>query len=128
MNNYKKTLLLIIVVTMGLWGVSCNQGDDDGLEERIEETKHLQSHRKEIMDGMIDGGLATRIENPNSQPYIYVTEPFLMLPAEDKASLMNVVWYYFITEDRGVDVLTIYDNNTGEQRGTFGTKGLLMSE
>ena len=76
MNNYKKTLLLIIVVTMGLWGVSCNQGDDDGLEERIEETKHLQSHRKEIMDGMIDGGLATRIENPNSQPYIYVTEPF----------------------------------------------------
>lgn len=128
MNNYKKTLLLIIVVTMGLWGVSCNQGDDDGLEERIEETKHLQSHRKEIMDGMIDGGLATRIENPNSQPYIYVTEPFLMLPAEDQASLMNVVWYYFITEDRGVDVLTIYDNNTGEQRGTFGTKGLLMSE
>lgn len=128
MNNYKKTLLLIIVVTMGIVGTSCNQNNDDGLEERIEETKHLQSHRKEIIDGMLDGGLATRIENPNSQPYIYVTEPFYMLTPEEQASLMNVVWYYFITEDRGIDVLTIYDNNTGEQRGTFGTKGLLMSE
>ena len=128
MNNYRKTLFLIIIVTMGVWGMSCNQNNDDGLEERIEETRHLQSHRREIMDGMLEGGLATRIENPNSQPYIYVTEPFFMLPAQDQASLMNVIWYYFITEDREADVLAIYDNNTGEQKGTFSTKGLLMSE
>ncbi len=128
MKNYRNTLFLIIIVIMSLTGTSCNQNNDDGLEERIEETKHLQSHRREIMDGMLDGGLATRIENPNSQPYIYVTEPFFMLPSSDQASLMNVIWYYYITEDRAVDVVTIYDNNTGEQKGTFGTKGLLMSE
>ncbi len=41
---------------------------------------------------------------------------------------MNVVWYYFITQDRQADVLTIYDNNTGDERGTFSEKGLVMTE
>ena len=127
-SSCKCLIIITLLLSMGLSMVSCNRNEDDGLEKRIEETKHLQSHRKEIIDGMLDGGLATRIENPNSQPYIYVTEPFYMLTSEEQASLMNVVWYYFITEDRNSDVLTIYDNNTGEEKGTFSVKGLVMKE
>ncbi len=128
MNRQNCFIILILLISMGLSMVSCSGNGDDGLEKRIEETKHLQDHRKEIIDGMLDGGLATRIENPNSQPYIYVTEPFYMLTSEEQASLMNVVWYYFITQDRSSDVLTIYDNNTGEEKGTFSVKGLVMKE
>ncbi|MEM7007685.1 MAG: hypothetical protein AAF462_00955 [Thermodesulfobacteriota bacterium] len=108
--------------------MSCSQDNQDDLDKRIEETKHLQSHRKEIIDGMLDGGLATRIENPNGQPYIYITEPFYMLNSEEQASLMNVIWYYYLTDDRAVDVVSIYDNNTGELKGSFGRKGLVMTE
>lgn len=128
MNRRKSFIILMLLLTTGLTINSCNRNEDDGLKQRIEETRHLQSHRKEIIDGLLDGGLATRIENPNSQPYIYVTEPFYLLTSQEQASLMNVVWYYFITEDRQADVLTIYDNNTGDERGTFSEKGLVMTE
>lgn len=128
MTNYRTAILIIMITVLGSWGFSCSQDKDDGLEQRIEETKHLQSHRKEIIDEMLDGGLASRVENPDSKPYIYVTEPFFMLTSQEQASLMNVVWYYFITDDRDARVLTIYDNNTGEEKGTFSTKGLVMKE
>ncbi len=127
MINYRKILLIFTILAFGLSVMACNRNNDD-LEQRIEESKHLQSHRKEIIDGMLDGGLASRVENPDGKPFIYVTEPFFMLTSEEQASLMNVVWYYFITDDRDARVLTIYDNNTGEERGTFSTKGLVMAE
>lgn len=128
MINYRSTLLIITILALGLSVMACNRNKDDDLEQRIEESKHLQSHRKEIIDGLLDGGLASRVENPDGKPYIYVTEPFFMLTSEDQASLMNVVWYYFITDDRNARVLTIYDNDTGEEKGTFSTKGLVMAE
>ena len=68
------------------------------------------------------------IENPTGQPYIYVTEPFYLLSISEQAAMMNVIWYYYITEDRRVDVLTIYDNESGEEIGTFGRKGIVMAE
>ena len=128
MNKYKTVFLIGTILVLGSWAMSCNQNKDNDLEQRIEETKHLQSHRKEIIDEMLDGGLASRVENPDGKPFIYVTEPFFMLTSQEQASLMNVVWYYFITDDRDARVLTIYDNNTGEEKGTFSTKGLVMRE
>jgi hypothetical protein len=101
---------------------------EDDLEKRIEENKHFQEERKKIIDGMLEGGLASRIENPNGEPFIYVMQPFYLLTLDEQAALMNSVWYYFITQDRSVDVLTIYDEDTGNEIGTFGRKGLLMGE
>lgn len=101
---------------------------EEALQKRIEETKHLQQQRKDFLNEMIEGGLATRIENPYSQPYIYVTQPFYQLSRSEQASMMNVLWYYFITEDSNIDVLTIYDNDTGNEVGTFGRNGLIISE
>ena len=147
MNKFKKCLCLLLILFV-IFTASCRQNDEaetdakstktetninkvdieEALHKRIEETKHLQGQRKELLDGMIEGGLATRIENPNGQPFVYVTQPFYMLTKDEQASMMNVLWYYFITEDRDVDVLSIYDNDTGNQIGTFGRKGLLMAE
>lgn len=108
---------------------SINKMDpEEVLQKRIEETKHLQEQRKDFLNDMIEGGLATRIENPNGQPYIYVTQPFYQLSKSEQASMMNVLWYYFITEDRNVDVLAIYDNDTGNEVGTFGRNGLIIAE
>ncbi|MCH7951025.1 MAG: hypothetical protein IH875_11235 [Candidatus Dadabacteria bacterium] len=73
-------------------------------------------------------GPRPQIENPRGEPFIYVMQPFYLLTLDEQASLMNVVWYYFITEDRGVDVLTIFDEDTGNEIGTFGRKGLLIGE
>jgi len=110
-------------------GVAISAEDSEAaLDKRIEESRHLQPERKEFMDNMLDAGLASRIENPTGQPYIYVTEPFYLLSLSEQAAMMNVIWYYYITEDRSVDVLTIYDNESGEEIGTFGKKGLLMVE
>ena len=98
------------------------------LDKRIEENRHLQPERRKFMDDMLEAGLASRIENPTGQPYIYVTEPFYLLSRSEQASIMNAIWHYYITEDRSVDVLTIYDNNTGNEIGSFGRKGLLIAE
>ena len=149
MKINKNILCFILVIfIVGVYGVSCKQDDatkkegessiieskniqvdaEAALQKRIEDTGHLQSHRKEIIDGMLDGGLASRIENPSGEPYIYVTQPFYLLSKGEQASLLNVVWYYYITQDRSLDVLTVYDNDTGNEVGTFGRKGLLMGE
>ena len=145
MNNGKNIVWLILILFV-ITVVSCkqNEGNDKesesykeesniteenpeaALQKRIENTRHLQVKRKEIIDGMLEGGLASRTENPDGKPYIYVMQPFYLLTLEEQASLMNVTWYYFITDDRSVDVLTIYDEDTGNQIGTFGRKGLLM--
>ncbi|MEX0998827.1 MAG: hypothetical protein WD000_02545 [Thermodesulfobacteriota bacterium] len=146
--NLAKNFLCVLLALFMVGTVSCKQNEEaqkdaestkaesqinkvdpeEALQRRIEETKHLQEQRKIIIDGMLEGGLATRIENPNSQPYIYVTQPFYLLTQSEQASMMNAIWYYYITEDRNVDVLAIYDNDSGNQIGTFGRKGLLIAE
>lgn len=98
------------------------------LNKHIEENRYLQPERKEFIDNLLDSGLASRVENPTGKPYIYVTEPFYLLSKSEQASIMNVVWHYYVTEDGNVDVLTIYDHNTGNEIGTFGRKGLLIVE
>ena len=147
-NNRNIFWLIFMIFIIGVYGISCKQdggtqkgGESSNMEsknteakaqaaheKRIEDTKHLQEKRKEIMDGMLEGGLASRIENPRGEPFIYVMQPFYLLTLDEQASLMNVAWYYFITEDRGVDVLTIFDEDTGNEIGTFGRKGLLIGE
>jgi hypothetical protein len=96
------------------------------LEQDIERTKHLQSERKRIMDEMVDGGIAERIENPAGKPFVYVLDPFYGLSFDEQAALMNVIWSYYITEDRNSNVLTIYDAKTGTEIGTYTQAGLKM--
>lgn len=98
------------------------------VDEEIERTKHLQTGRKEIMDGMVEGGLASRIENPSGSPFIYVMEPFYLLSTDEQVSLLNVILYYYMTEDRDSDVLTIFSDETGQEIGTYTPSGLLMGE
>lgn len=148
MNKYTKNLLWLFFIPFIVVALSCKQDDggqkevestraesniqkidpEAALDKRLEENKHLQPQRKEFIDNMLDAGLASRIENPTGQPYVYVTEPFYLLSKSEQAAMMNVLWHYYITEDRGVDELTIYDNDTGNQIGTFGRTGLLMAE
>ncbi len=141
--------LIVLMLFIGGYGISCTQDDPEDqkeeggnkvestyneadaeadLDKRIEDNRHFQGERKKIIDGMLEAGLASRIENPNGEPYIYVMQPFYLLTASEQAALMNSIWYYYITEDRGVRVLTIYDEDTGNEIGTFGRKGLLMGE
>ena|SRR3990167_5408571 len=97
------------------------------LEKDIEDTRHLQERRKGIMDEMVTGGIAERIENPAGEPFVYVMEPFYGLSFEEQASLMNVVWSYYITEDRDSKVVTIYDNENGQEVGSYSQAGLKMT-
>ena len=141
-------IFCLLFVSLMIFSVSCGQDDakdeksnnaetanvlspEDAealLDKRIEDNRHLQPERKKFMDEMLEAGLASRIENPTGQPYIYVTEPFYLLSRSEQASIMNAVWHYYITEDRSVDVLTIYDDKTGNEIGSFGRKGLLIVE
>ncbi len=97
------------------------------LEKNIEDTQHLQTRRKGIMDEMVSGGIAERIENPAGEPFVYVMEPFYGLSFKEQASLMNVIWSYYITEDRNSNVVTIYDNVTGQEVGSYSQAGLKMT-
>ena len=141
-------IFCLLFVSLMIFSVSCGQDDakdeksnnaetanvlspEDAealLDKRIEDNRHLQPERKKFMDEMLEAGLASRIENPTGQPYIYVTEPFYLLSRSEQASIMNAVWHYYITEDRSVDVLTIYDDKTGNEIGSFGRKGLIIAE
>ncbi len=105
------------------------QAPDPGasLEKNIEDTKHLQERRKRIMDEMVEGGIAERIENPAGEPFVYVMQAFYGLTFDEQSSLMNVIWSYYITEDRNSSVVTIYDNDTGREIGTYSQSGLKMA-
>lgn len=104
------------------------EGGAISIDREIERTKHLQPERKEIIDGMIEGNLASRIENPSGAPFIYVMEPFFLLDEDEQISLLNVVLYYYMTEDRGSDSLTIFSDETGNEIGTYTPQGLIMGE
>jgi hypothetical protein len=54
-------------------------------------------------------------------------EPFYGLSIKEQASLMNVIWSYYITEDRNSNVVTIYDNVTGQEVGSYSQAGLKMT-
>lgn len=97
------------------------------LEKNIEGTKHLQDKRKQLMDEMVTGGIAERIENPAGEPFVYVMKPFYGLSFKEQASLMNVIWSYYITEDRNSNVVTIYDNDSGQEIGNYSQAGLKMT-
>jgi hypothetical protein len=97
------------------------------LENDIDKTKYLQDKRKQIMDEMVNDGIADRIENPAGEPFVYVMKPFYGLNFEEQSSLMNVIWSYYITEDRSADVVTIYDNDSGQEIGSYSQAGLKMT-
>ena len=97
------------------------------LEKNIEDTAHLQARRKGIMDEMVSGGIAERIENPAGEPFVYVMKPFYGLSVKEQASLMNVIWSYYITEDRNSSVVTIYDNDSGQEVGSYSQAGLKLT-
>lgn len=101
-----------------------SDGQTAGLEDEIARTKHLQEERKHIMDEMVSGGIAERIENPAGEPFVYVMEPFYRLTKSEQSSLLNVIWSYYITEDRSADVVTVYDNATGQEIGTYSQAGM----
>jgi hypothetical protein len=102
------------------------EGSQQNLEKEIESTEHLQDRRKKIMDEMVEGGIAERIENPAGEPFVYVMSPFYGLTFEEQASLMNVIWSYYITTDRNAKIVTIYDNDSGQEVGTYSQAGLKM--
>ncbi|MGE3523218.1 MAG: hypothetical protein AB7I96_10160 [Candidatus Dadabacteria bacterium] len=103
-------------------------GQTAGLEDEIARTKHLQEERKRIMDEMVSGGIAERIENPAGEPFVYVMEPFYRLTKSEQSSLLNVIWSYYITEDRNANVVTVYDNATGQEIGTYSQAGMKIGE
>ena len=103
-------------------------GQTPGLDDEIERTKHLQEERRRIMDEMVSGGIAERIENPAGEPFVYVMEPFYRLTKSEQSSLLNVIWSYYITEDRNADVVTVYDNATGQEIGTYSQTGMKIGE
>ena len=103
-------------------------GQTAGLDDEIERTKHLQEERRRIMDEMVSGGIAERIENPAGEPFVYVMEPFYRLTKSEQSSLLNVIWSYYITEDRNADVVTVYDNATGQEIGTYSQTGMKIGE
>ena len=149
----RRTFLIVLVVlalaVMGVYLVAFQEAGDEQLEQeasadsiagvdkgeyradldkQIEETRHLQERRKNIMDEMISGGIASRIENPRGEPFVYVLEPFYGLNSQEQASLLNVIWSYYITEDKDAGVLTVYDDETGNEIGTYSRNGIRMVE
>ena len=103
-------------------------GQPAGLDDEIARTKHLQEERRRIMDEMVSGGIAERIENPAGEPFVYVMEPFYRLTKSEQSSLLNVIWSYYITKDRDADVVTVYDNATGQEIGTYSQAGMKIGE
>ena len=112
--------------TRQLKGLGDDVEDKTYLDKSIQNTKHLQDRRKKIIDGMIEGGLASRIEDPGGKPFVYVLQPFYGLELHEQSSLLNVIWSYYITENRESEILTVYDDGTGNEIGTYGQDGLKL--
>ena len=95
--------------------------------QSAEDIERLQEGRKKIIDEMVNGGIAERIENPAGEPFVYVMSPFYGLTFEEQASLMRVVFNYYNTIDSNVKAVTIYDDQNGQEVGTYTQAGLKMT-
>jgi len=137
-KTHQIAFILLLVLCVGIlaaYVVQLQQYSDDTIdtEEQAAEsvqaadTAAKQTERKKIMDEMVSGGIAERIENPAGEPFVYVMSAFYGLTFEEQASLMNVVWSYYITKDRNAKVVTIYDNDSGQEVGSYSQAGLKMT-
>lgn len=91
------------------------------------DVESLQNGRKKIMDEMVEGGIAERIENPAGEPFVYVKSPFYGLTFEEQASLLRVIFNYYSTIDGSVKSVTIYDDGNGQEVGSYSSAGLKMT-
>ena len=92
-----------------------SKSSSDLLDDEIEQRKHEQPHRKKIINTLIEEGYIQKITVPTSlYPRMYVERKFYSLTYDDKKALSIIVWSYYLTKNRKVDILIIRDGYTGK--------------
>ena len=75
---------------------------------------------------MIQQNIFDKVEIPGTLPHLWVKPSFYTLNYETKKKFVEVVYAYFITENKVYDMVIIYDNMTGNKIGTFSEYGLSL--
>lgn len=83
------------------------------------ETQQLQSKRLDLINGLIDKGVFSKVEMPGDLPHVWVTPLFNSLNFDDKQSFIGVVYAYYHTLDPKIELVTLYDNKTGKTVGRY---------
>ena len=59
------------------------------------------------------------VQVPALYAHVWVTPLFNSLNFDDKATFINVVYAYYISENPKSDIVTLYDSQTGKEIGTY---------
>ena len=90
----------------------------------LRKAKRLQPGRKQLIRKLISLGIFSKVEMPGSLPHVWVTPTFRRLDFDDKQKFLNVVYAYYLTENRRSNIVVLKDSRTGKRIGTYSQYGL----
>jgi hypothetical protein len=118
-------LASILFIQSGVSGCTSENSSSSGSTSyssnliQIDKSSEAQTKRKQLIDNLIAQGVFAKVEMPGTRPYIWVTPSFYALEYDAKTSFTRLVWsYYFGPNDR-YEGVTLRDNITGKNVGTF---------
>ena len=90
----------------------------------LRKAKRLQPGRKQLIQKLISLGIFSKVEMPGSLPHVWITPTFRRLDFDDKQKFLNVVYAYYLTENRRSNIVVLKDSRTGKRIGTYSQSGL----
>ena len=86
---------------------------------QIDKSAATQEQRKQLIDELRTKGIFEKVDMPGSRPHIWVGPAFYALEYDAESSFTRVVWSYYFGPNDTYAGVTLYDNYTGKEVGTF---------
>jgi hypothetical protein len=79
----------------------------------------IQAKRMNFIKKCIKEGYFRKVEVPGSLPHVWVTPRFYRLDFDTKQQFINVVYAYYVTDDKRRNIVVLYDSKTGKKVGSY---------
>lgn len=84
----------------------------------------MQSDREAFIQKLINRGIFQKVEVPGTLTHLWVRRAFYALDFETKSQFVNVVYAYYITQNRQYNIVVLYDSKSGKEIGNYDYRGL----
>lgn len=78
-----------------------------------------QGEREAFIQKLITQGVFLKAEVPGNLPHLWVTPTFYALDFDTKSKFVNVVYAYYIMKDPMLNMVVLYDSQTGKKVGVY---------
>lgn len=87
---------------------------------RQQRERELQAKRLDFISEAIRLGIFYKVEKPGKYAQVWVSPKFYGLTYDDKSTVVNVVWAYYLSRDSESNLVMLADGLTGKEIGKYG--------